>query len=169
LDELAELDALSEVSELLRLKRYDLKRKINQFHSPIMRQLPPDVMSTVFEFCLPLLLIYFFQLTIFNLTAAKSIHVEVDSIRPALLNPLQQVLDQAGYKTPTDIQLYNMHWKVEISSESLPQAPEKWPHLLYQFSKNYERNLRIHVHFRFNSRVASQISQQFERSVRLWA
>ena len=50
LDELAELDALS---ERLRLKRYDLKRKINQFHSPIIRQLPPDVMSTIFEFCLP--------------------------------------------------------------------------------------------------------------------
>ena len=53
LDELAELDALSEVSEPLRLKRYDLKRKINQFHSLIIRQLPPDVMSTIFEFCLP--------------------------------------------------------------------------------------------------------------------
>jgi hypothetical protein len=53
LDELAELDALSEVSEHLRLKRYDLKRKINQFHSPIIRQIPQDVMSTVFEFCLP--------------------------------------------------------------------------------------------------------------------
>ena len=53
LDELAELDALSEVSEPLRLKRYDLKRKINQFRSPIICQLPPDVMSTIFEFCLP--------------------------------------------------------------------------------------------------------------------
>ena len=50
LDELAELDALL---ERLRLKRYDLKRKINQFHSPIIRQLPPDIMSTIFEFCLP--------------------------------------------------------------------------------------------------------------------
>ena len=50
LDELAELD---ELSERLRLKRYDLKRKINQFHSPIVRQLPPDVMSTIFESCLP--------------------------------------------------------------------------------------------------------------------
>ena len=50
LDELAELDALS---ERLRLKRYDLKRKINRYHSPIIRQLPPDVMSTIFEFCLP--------------------------------------------------------------------------------------------------------------------
>jgi hypothetical protein len=49
-DELAELDALL---ERLRLKRYDLKRKINQFHSPIVRQLPPDVTSTIFEFCLP--------------------------------------------------------------------------------------------------------------------
>ena len=49
-DELAELDALF---ERLKLKRYNLKRKINQFHSPIARQLPPDVTSTIFEFCLP--------------------------------------------------------------------------------------------------------------------
>ena len=48
-DELAELDALS---ERLRLKRYDLKRKINRLHSPIIRRLPPDVTSTIFEFCL---------------------------------------------------------------------------------------------------------------------
>ena len=49
-DELAELVAFL---ELLRLKRYVLKRKINQFHSPVVRQLPPDVTSTIFEFCLP--------------------------------------------------------------------------------------------------------------------
>ena len=49
-DELAELDVLL---ERLRLKHYDLKRKINRFHSPIIRHLPPDVMSTIFEFCLP--------------------------------------------------------------------------------------------------------------------
>jgi hypothetical protein len=49
-DELSELDALL---ERLRLKRYDLKRKINRFHSPIIRQLPPDVILTIFEFCLP--------------------------------------------------------------------------------------------------------------------
>ena len=49
-DELAELDALL---ERLRLKRYDLKRKINRVHSPIVRLLPPDVTSTIFEFCLP--------------------------------------------------------------------------------------------------------------------
>ena len=49
-DELAELDALL---ERLRLKRYDLKRKINRLHSPIVRQLPPDITSTIFEFCLP--------------------------------------------------------------------------------------------------------------------
>ena len=49
-DELAELDALL---ERLRLKRLDLKRKINRFHSHIVRQLPPDVTSTIFEFCLP--------------------------------------------------------------------------------------------------------------------
>ena len=49
-DELAELDALLEP---MKLKRYDLKRKINRLHSPIVRQLPPDVMSTIFEFCLP--------------------------------------------------------------------------------------------------------------------
>ena len=47
--ELSELDALL---ERLRLKRYDIKRKINRFHSPIVRQLPPDVTSTIFEFCL---------------------------------------------------------------------------------------------------------------------
>ena len=49
-DELAELDILL---ERLRLKRYDLKRKINRLQSPIVRQLPPDVTSTIFEFCLP--------------------------------------------------------------------------------------------------------------------
>jgi F-box-like len=49
-DELAEVNTLL---ECLRLKRYDLKRKINRFHSPIVRQLPPDVTSTIFEFCLP--------------------------------------------------------------------------------------------------------------------
>ena len=49
-DELAELDALL---ERLRLKRYDIKRKINRFHSLIVCRLPPDVMSTIFEFCLP--------------------------------------------------------------------------------------------------------------------
>ena len=49
-DELAELDVLW---ERLRLKRYDLKRKINRLHSPIVRLLPPDVTSTIFEFCLP--------------------------------------------------------------------------------------------------------------------
>ena len=49
-DELAELDDLL---ERLRLKRYDLKRKINRVHSPIVRLLPPDVASTIFEFCLP--------------------------------------------------------------------------------------------------------------------
>ena len=48
--ELVELDALL---KRLALKRYDLKRKINRFHSPIVRLLPPDVMSTIFEFCLP--------------------------------------------------------------------------------------------------------------------
>ena len=41
------------LSERLRLKGYDLKRKINQLHSSIIRQLAPDVMSTIFEFCLP--------------------------------------------------------------------------------------------------------------------
>jgi hypothetical protein len=49
-DELDELDALS---DRLRLKRYDLKRKINGLDSPIIRQLHPDVISTIFEFCLP--------------------------------------------------------------------------------------------------------------------
>ena len=48
-EEVAELDALL---ERLRLKRYALKRKINQLHSPIVRKLPPDVTSTIFEFCL---------------------------------------------------------------------------------------------------------------------
>ena len=49
-DELAELDVLL---ERIKLKRYDLKRKINQHHSPIVHLLPPDVMSTIFEFCVP--------------------------------------------------------------------------------------------------------------------
>jgi hypothetical protein len=50
LDELAQLDALW---KRLRPKRYDLKRKINRFHSLIVCRLPPDIMSTIFEFCLP--------------------------------------------------------------------------------------------------------------------
>ena len=49
-DEFAELDALL---ERLRLKRYHLNKKINQFHGPIVRQLPPDVTSSIFEFYLP--------------------------------------------------------------------------------------------------------------------
>ena len=49
-DELAQLDALM---TRLSIKRSDLKRKINQFQSLIIRQLPPDVTSTIFEFCLP--------------------------------------------------------------------------------------------------------------------
>ena len=49
-DELAELDTLL---KHLRLQRYELKRKINRSHSAIIRHLPPDVMSTIFEFCLP--------------------------------------------------------------------------------------------------------------------
>ena len=49
-DQFAGLDALL---ERLRLKCYDLKRKINRLQSPIVHQLPPDVMSTIFEFCLP--------------------------------------------------------------------------------------------------------------------
>ena len=49
-DELSELEALS---ERLRLRRYNLKGKINRFHSSIIRQLPPDVTSTIFDFCLP--------------------------------------------------------------------------------------------------------------------
>ena len=56
-EELAELDALL---ERLTLKRYDLKRKINQFHSPIVRQLPQEVMSIIFEFCRPVVMDYQF-------------------------------------------------------------------------------------------------------------
>ena len=51
-DELAELDAFLEL-ERLSLKPYDLKRKINRLYSPILRRLPPDVTSIIFEFCLP--------------------------------------------------------------------------------------------------------------------
>ena len=47
-DELDELDALS---ERLKLKRYDLERKIN--HRAFILQLPLDVTLTIFEFCLP--------------------------------------------------------------------------------------------------------------------
>ena len=49
-DELAELDALL---ERLRIKRYNLRKRINRLRSPIVHKLPPDVMSTIFEFCLP--------------------------------------------------------------------------------------------------------------------
>ena len=45
---LAELDVKKVHTRTLRSKK-----KINRLHSPIIRQLPPDVMSTVFEFCLP--------------------------------------------------------------------------------------------------------------------
>ena len=48
-----ELHATDALSERLKLKGYDLKRKINQLHSLVIRQLAPDVMSTIFEFCLP--------------------------------------------------------------------------------------------------------------------
>ena len=49
-EELAELDALF---ERLIPKRNGLKRKINELQSPIIRRLPLDVTSTIFEFCLP--------------------------------------------------------------------------------------------------------------------
>ena len=47
------LDALDALSERLKFKRYILKRKINRFHCVIIRQLPLDVTSTIFEFCKP--------------------------------------------------------------------------------------------------------------------
>ena len=62
-DELAELDAMS---ERLRLKRYTIKRKINRYHSPIIRHLPPDVMSTIFEFCLADFTDYQYQYLLYN-------------------------------------------------------------------------------------------------------
>ena len=49
-EELAELEALL---DRLTPKRYALKRSINRLCSPIIRRLPPDVTSTIFEFCLP--------------------------------------------------------------------------------------------------------------------
>ena len=49
-DELAELNALL---ERLKLKRCALRRKVNRFRSPIVRQLPAEVTSIIFEFCLP--------------------------------------------------------------------------------------------------------------------
>jgi F-box-like len=52
-DLLVEIAHLDTMSERLTLKRYDVKRRINRFHSLIIRQLPPDIMSTIFEFCLP--------------------------------------------------------------------------------------------------------------------
>ena len=52
-DPLDEFYAIDALWERLRLKGYDLKRKINQLHSSIIRQLAPDVMSTFSEFCLP--------------------------------------------------------------------------------------------------------------------
>ena len=47
------LSSNAELDALLELKRYDLKRMINRLHSPIVRHLPPDVTSIIFEFCLP--------------------------------------------------------------------------------------------------------------------
>ena len=47
-DELAELDSSPERL----LERYDLEINLNRFYSSIIRQLPPDVTSTIFEFCL---------------------------------------------------------------------------------------------------------------------
>ena len=48
-----EIDELDALLERLKLKHYDLKRKINRIHCAIIRQLPMDVTSTIFEFCLP--------------------------------------------------------------------------------------------------------------------
>ena len=47
-----ELDELDNLLDRLTRKRYDLKRKINQL-CPIVRKLPPDIMSIIFEFCIP--------------------------------------------------------------------------------------------------------------------
>ena len=46
----AQMDALL---ARLTVKRHELKREINQFHSPIIHKLPSGIMSIIFEFCLP--------------------------------------------------------------------------------------------------------------------
>jgi F-box-like len=85
-DELAELDALL---ERLTLKRYDLKRKINRFHSPIVRQLPPDVMSTIFEFCLP------------DFTDDQLLYMKKDLFTPLSLGAICSYWRDIAWSTPS--------------------------------------------------------------------
>jgi F-box-like len=92
-DELAELDALM---ERLTVKRYDLKRKINRFHSPIVRQLPPDVMSTIFEFCLP----DFTGVTDDQLSSF-SLHMKKDLFTPLSLGAICSYWRDIAWSTPT--------------------------------------------------------------------
>ena len=86
LDELAQLDALL---ERLTLKHYDLKRKINRFHSPIVRQLPPDVTSTIFEFCLP------------DFEDLQSSPSRVDSSVPLILGAICSYWREIAWSTPS--------------------------------------------------------------------
>ena len=86
-DELAELDALL---ECLNLKRYNLKRKINQLQSSIVRQLPPDIMSTIFESCLP-------DFTDHQLTPAGDVDLSI----PLSLGAICSYWRDIAWSTPT--------------------------------------------------------------------
>ena len=94
LDEIARLDTLS---ERLTLNRYDVKRKINRFHSLIVRQLPPDIMSTIFEFCLPDFAKFYLPLSKFfplSLGAICSYWREIAWSTPCLWSSLVVYLNQ---------------------------------------------------------------------------
>ena len=86
-DELAELDALL---ERLNLKRYNLKRKINRLQSSIVRQLPPDIMSTIFESCLP-------DFTNHQLTPAGDVDLSI----PLSLGAICSYWRDIAWSTPT--------------------------------------------------------------------
>ena len=159
-DELVELDFLL---KRLTIKRYDLKRKINRLHSPIVRQLPPDVTSTIFEFCLPDFTDHQFSpyskedLSIpLSLGAICSYWREIAWSTPSLWSSLvvrvpskqnshmatgiaQEWLDRSG-QLPLSIRIYSeLHDEVSALADIINQYSNRWSELDLHLPDNYYR------------------------------
>ena len=113
-DELIELDALV---ERLTLKRYDLKRKINE-RSLIVRKLPPDVMSIIFEFCVP----YFPENHIYTYT-------KDDTSLPLSLGAICRYWREIAWSTPSlwsslvvCVPRYDSHMATDLAQEWLDRS-----------------------------------------------
>ena len=107
LDELTQLDALL---ARLTIKREELKGKINRIYSPIIRQLPPDVMSIIFEFCL-------LDFTKFYRSPSRS-----DLCIPLTLGAVCKYWREIAWSTPS-------LWSsliVDVSRTSHPTIAQEW-------------------------------------------